>query len=120
MVQKKCAKYDNIHTYCGDAGDWLPKILSEMDVESKVCTLWLDAHPIVKVLSFSNTPILKELSAIKNAKLAGKFKVLIDDLRLFSKEDRNIIIEIAESIGEISYESNIGVEPPDILVITGK
>jgi len=115
---KRTAPYTNIHLYLGDSGEWLPKILAKM---TDVYTIWLDAHPLVDHLDFSNTPILKECTALQQVKFQGNlpkgFKIIIDDLRCFSRADRDKIEEIARSIGTVSFESNAGVEPNDILII---
>lgn len=113
--------YSNINLYFGNSADWLPKILEK---NIKPCTIWLDAHPLVENLDFSNTPLLQDMLTIQKFKMDGKlplgFKVLVDDMRCYSKIDRNIIEEIARSIGTLSFESQWQPEAVknDILVIS--
>ena len=115
-AKKRIAGFNNINLYLGDSADWLPRILEKV---TRPYTVWLDAHPLIENLDFNNTPILQELNALKNTKLPRGFKILMDDLRLFSKDDRNKITEMARSIGTVSFESQPypEIERDDILVI---
>lgn len=114
-AKARCAAYPNIHLYFGDSAVILPQILEKV---KEPFTVWIDAHPIVDFLSFATTPLLQEMQALKNAKLPKGFKILVDDLRCFSKEERKIVEDIGRSIGTVTFESNPPeVEPNDIMVI---
>lgn len=119
-AQETIKGHSNIHLYFGSSADWLPKILEKV---TDPCTIWLDAHPLVENLDFSNTPLLQDMLTIQRFKMDGKlpvgFKLLIDDMRCYSKTDRNRIEEIARSIGTLSFESQWypEIERNDILVI---
>lgn len=112
-------KYRNIHLYFGDSAIWFPKIMEKI---TGPCTIWLDAHPMIDYLDFKNTPLLQNVLVLQQMKANGKlptnFRVLMDDLRCYSKEDRDKIEEVSRSIGRVSFENNTGGQLNDILVIT--
>ena len=80
-ARPRFAGRDHIRTYQGDSGKLLPDILKT--VEGKV-VFWLDGHYSegVTAKSETNSPILEELRAIKNANVSDAI-ILIDDLRMF-------------------------------------
>lgn len=81
-AQKKFKQYSTIHCYLGDSAKVLPVILPT--IKGKIL-FWLDGHysggPSAK--GESNTPILKELLAIKESGIKDAV-ILVDDMRIFS------------------------------------
>lgn len=91
-----------IHIYQGDSAKILPKILESV---SHPFTIWLDAHQISDDIKLSECPMLQELEAIKKIKKPGDV-ILADDMTMFSKDDFKKIIDLAETIGSVSFENN--------------
>jgi hypothetical protein len=113
ICKQKFKDNDRIHIYYGDSAAVLPNILKEISLPA---TIWLDAHPIIDILTVDNCPILQELKAIKYEMSRLKFKILIDDINLFDECSKKEIIIASSKLGIISYEPNkYGQE--EILVI---
>jgi hypothetical protein len=78
-------KNSNVHLYCGDSLDILPKILS--DLKDKA-TFLLDAHimSLTEVHGKKICPILEELKMIINHSnsIGSRHSILIDDAKLFN------------------------------------
>jgi len=98
--------HKNVHLYCGDSIDILPKILSK--IKTKV-TFLLDAH----VMSLKDLhgkkicPVLEELKIIigHSKSLGIKHSLLIDDAKLFNGTvesfDNLKISDIAKVVSEL-------------------
>lgn len=109
--KRRFASYPNIKLFLGDSATILSDILGKIGDE---VTIWLDAHPIVDVLTEDNCPILNELNTI--FKRHKKYKILIDDMRCFDVNTLEKIKSIASNIGVVSYETTkYGIN--DIMVI---
>jgi len=119
--KKDWAKEPEMHAYCGSSDKLLPGILA--GITGRV-TFWLDAHPPGNPLAIYKTPLFGELEAIKNyAATQDKANwptVLIDDMRIFSVEDRGKLVERASAVfpqgSQISYEDS-QIATADIMVI---
>ena len=114
ICKKRFSNNKKIHLYLGSSDVLLPKILKEIN---QPVTIWLDAHPPDDPLTVNNCPIIKELETILLESKRLKFKILIDDMRIFDSVAMKNILDLANKIGTISYEeSKCG--PKDIMVIT--
>jgi len=108
----------NIHLLCGDSASKLQTILESHTTDTGI-TLWLDAHPPCSPIPLNECPLLVELSVI--AKYCYAPTILIDDMRLFSFDDRmrieTAVLEI-QGITHILYEDS-PVANNDIMVGKG-
>ncbi len=82
---KRLNSYRNVHVYCGDSSQLLPKILKS--ITSKII-FWLDGHYSEgsTARGSKNTPVMEELEAIKNSGITDAV-ILIDDMRCFQDVD---------------------------------
>ena len=78
-------KYNHIHIINGDSSEVLPKLLLKIN---RPVQFWLDAHYSGGITTKGDreTPILEELNSILNWWINGSI-ILIDDARLFKKEN---------------------------------
>ena len=125
--QDKYKDRSNMHFYCGSSADVLKRVLTGLEHRA---TIWLDAHPTGD-LSLKNTPVMAELEAINDyiCHLDGECYwpvVMLDDMRLFSQEDRQHIAGYMSawtcSCGSLFYEDTpvgikdiIGYNPGNLL-----
>lgn len=116
--KKTFSNKPNVHFYCGSSNVLLNGILR--GIHERV-TFWLDAHPPGNILTLDNTPILGELHAIEffirqitDAQLPT---IMLDDMRLFSKEDRAAVENILRRMydGVLLYEDT-HIAAKDIMV----
>ena len=84
-VQEEFKSNPTIHCYLGDSAKVLPTILPT--IEGKIL-FWLDGHYSggSSAKGDSNTPILKELLAIKESGIKDAV-ILVDDMRIFSYQN---------------------------------
>jgi hypothetical protein len=89
-------KYKHIHILQGDSAKILPKILENI---KKPTLFWLDAHYSggITAKGEKESPILDELQTILNWWVDGSV-ILIDDARLFKKENNWPEIEDIKSL----------------------
>jgi hypothetical protein len=113
QCKKRFLNIDNVNIYQGSSSDWLPIILKKISMPA---TIWLDAHPLIGDIALNNIPLLQELRAIEAESSRLKFKILIDDMSLFSIREKKYILEIANRIGKLTYEGS-KVSANDILAI---
>lgn len=94
-VNSKWLFSSNRHAYLGSSDLILPKILN--NIVGRI-TFWLDAHPPWNSLNLENTPLVGELRVIKEycGGLSSEMypTVLIDDMRLFSQECVDRLIDL--------------------------
>ena len=106
----------NVTVHSGDSGKLLADVIKNID---DPITFWLDAHPFADPMSLSQCPLLQELDAIAHHCLHLP-TVLVDDIRVFSQEDKDRIVAAVIAVPGISlitYEP--GQVPNDILVGAG-
>jgi hypothetical protein len=104
--------YDNIMCFCGDSSVLLPQILAQV---KRPVLYWLDAHysqGLTKRGS-EDTPIIKELKAIRLHPFVTDSVILIDDARLFGSDPNYPTIE---QIKEIFPDMEV-IEDEDIIRI---
>ena len=98
-----------MHLFLGDSGEKLASIIASID---EPITFWLDAHNDNELLEFGkNTPILRELEAIKSHPIKTH-TLLIDDVRLFNTTtfDNIALSTILRKIYEINPKYRITFE----------
>ena len=85
-AQERFAGYPNIHILQGQSGEVLPQVLDNIN---KPCLFWLDAHYSggSTAKGQSNTPVMQELDCILNHRNSDEHIILIDDARLFVREN---------------------------------
>lgn len=89
LCQEKFKKNPAVHVVFGDSSLLLSSVLSSIDAP---ITFWLDGHFSNGDTGKgkSNTPLLEELSAIRNHHIKNH-TILIDDVRLLGVEDLDYI-----------------------------
>ena len=96
---EKWAGMENMHAYTGSSDVILPRILGCI---SGRITFWLDAHPWDATLDFGKAPLLGELKAIRvycDMAVSEMYPtVLIDDIRVFSKDDVAMLMELCQNL----------------------
>ena len=94
-----------------DSETWLPDIADGMD---EPVILFLDAH------TSHESPILKELSAVKREWQPKPAIILIDDVRLFRSKQWGIslddVLAAVRAVGDYEISYDMGIQPEDVLV----
>ena len=95
-AQERFAGYPNIHILQGQSGEVLPQVLDNIN---KPCLFWLDAHYSggSTAKGQSNTPVMQELDCILNHRNSDEHIILIDDARLFVRENNYPTVEEMKS-----------------------
>lgn len=109
----------NVHIFQGDSGAILYEVIKEINTP---ITFWLDGHYSggKTAKGKSNSPILKELNAIKKHPIKNH-TILIDDIRLLGTVwfDYTTLAEVQKKILEINSKYRFifvdGYAPKDIL-----
>ncbi len=106
----------NVHLYHGSSDTQMASILPHL-TDGRSVTFWLDAHPPGN-LTLENCPVKDELELIAEAMAAGLVvrAVMIDDMRLFSAEDREwLTAKMAELFPGAEIRRDNGIEDNDLL-----
>jgi len=112
-------KNEIVHCICGDSGE---KLFEVMEEQNEQITFWLDGHYSGgdTAIGPENTPLLRELEAIKRHPIKTH-TILIDDLRGWIRELRGFdTLDLMKKILEINpdyvFTLEDGFIPNDILV----
>jgi hypothetical protein len=111
----------NINFLHGDSTYILPEILKNIN---EPAIFWLDGHYSAGITARGekDTPIMEELTAIKNSKFAYKHIILIDDARLFTENSDQVypkLVEIERWVEDNLPNASMIVEN-DVIVISSK
>lgn len=109
------SKNPNVHGYAGDSGSLLSTILKSVH---ESVTVWLDAHPLITPLPIAQCPLLQELHALATGlPKAFPHVILVDDMRVFSNEDRDKILKAMLAVRPgTSVKYDDGIATADIMV----
>jgi len=103
----------NVTLHKGDSAKILAGVIESID---EPITFWLDAHPFNEPMQLKDCPLRQELEVIaKTCKHVPT--VMIDDWRVFSDQDKSIIMGLLKAvpgIAVITFEP--GQVPDDIVV----
>ena len=114
---KKYMDTDNVWIFQGDSADLLAGILN---LKEDSVTFWLDAHGPGN-LDVKNCPLLQELRSIVEYSKSYKVNILIDDLRLMSKELlESITLLISQVPGFVMTYEDSPIQARDILAVAGE
>jgi len=80
----------NVHIIQGDSSVELEKLLISVTASPLI---WLDAHPFREDMRLNQCPLLAEIEAVGKHYDRLKPVLMIDDMRVFNEEDKNIIKE---------------------------
>jgi hypothetical protein len=113
---RRFKKYSHITILCGNSGDLLPTIITDITCRS---LFWLDGHYSGGLTARGETesPVFKELDAIFNNNTLHHV-ILIDDARLFvGKRDYPTFDELNAYIKKKNPQYKMNIES-DIIVLT--
>lgn len=108
-AKKRFRKYKNITIICGDSGELMPLILTNI---AQPCLFWLDGHYSegVTAKGLLDTPIRQELQHILQHNIKGHV-ILIDDARCFvGQNDYPAIEELRELVLKINPDLEFEVK----------
>jgi len=109
----------NVFVYQGDSAAVLPKILSKMN--NRQMLFWLDGHYSggITAKGTSNTPVMQELQAIKDAGITDAV-ILVDDLSCF-QPDMQEIPEVAQGYPTVAQlrDAIVSINPNYTFIIYG-
>lgn len=105
-----------VNLYKGESDAVLPVMLDNMEADGPM-VFWLDAHPGGE-LTLLNCPVSAELRAIENRPAGMRVRaVMIDDMRLFSEEDRKWLeSKLKQMFPTATIGRDIGIQDDDIMV----
>ena len=98
-ARKRFAKFHHISVICGDSGELLPDILSDI---GEPAVFWLDAHYSGGVTAKADldTPIVQELRSILSHPVVGHI-ILVDDARCFDgQSDYPTLEQVRELVAQ--------------------
>lgn len=104
ITKNRYLNTNNVICIHGDSVEELKNILFSNPLRS---TIWMDAH------NDGSCPILKELDIIRMFSKNNNNNILIDDMRMFGKQEHEFITveEIIRSIKDINVNYTISYEP---------
>ena len=104
-----------VHVYTGNSAALLPSIVPRINLPT---TYWLDAHPPGALRLFApELPLLQEILAIRAFSCAPSI-ILIDDMRLFSLEDVQRLVQVLHTLWpQCKITREDGIEANDVLAV---
>lgn len=95
QARRRFVQQQHVHVHCGDSGELLPKLVSEL---GEPALFWLDAHYSGGITTRGelDTPIIKELRALLECPV--EHVVLIDDAREFVGRGDYPPFEVVQSL----------------------